>query len=149
MHFRERLYRLRPKPSRVYCAKRHGFSEQWERFAVEVCKNEFMRRFLFLRRRGICSCCCHPLAGDVVVHHVDYDHVCTFGGRKGISRSDYNVTGWVTGPDCEACLVASRTRFLACANRLRAVHEECNRLISQPDAPKPEKREVVFSHEAP
>lgn len=130
MVWSDRVYWLRPARPSGWAGRKHGFSDAWEAFAVEVTKNAFMRFYLYGRGRRRCALCLHPFGGDTVIHHVDYDHVCSFGRRlmQPTPRED-RPDIVVDVPDCEACFLESRERFFSCADRLRLVHSDCNRLL--------------------
>lgn len=94
----------------------------WTTFSEQVCKNSFMKEHLRVDQKNICPVCNKPLSRSFVIHHVDYDHTCSFHETGLESRGV---------PDCERCYSFRREWFDECVSRLRAVHNGCNYIIDQ------------------
>ena len=112
----------------------HNGSEAWLNFARRITKNPFVKQHLALRG-NTCAYCSWPLNASYVVHHIDYDHTCSYPGTvrflnataKRPNRSD-------KAPDCETCKLVQEKAFLSCMVRLALVHKLCNMKISVPQS---------------
>jgi putative endonuclease len=94
-----------------------------ERFQELVCHNQHMRIELRRIQGNLCSVCREPLdARNVVIHHLDYAHQCTWGETQFKKRRGMEMAI----PDCEACHRDDATRFQACRRRLQLLHNKCH-----------------------
>jgi hypothetical protein len=111
--------------------KKHGSSDAWRNFARRITRNPFAKSHLFDREAGKCALCKRPVGGAFVIHHLDYDHICSFGKTQRVDASTSRRPDKLrTVPDCEACKFECETRFLSCASRLTIVHRVCNMRLS-------------------
>lgn len=123
---------LVPKIGYSDAKEKHNGSEAWLNFARRVTRNPFVKAHLSLRGNK-CAHCSWPLNMASVVHHVDYDHACSYPGTvrfshptaKRPNRSD-------KVPDCGNCKLVQEGAFLSCMGRLVLVHKLCNLKISIP-----------------
>jgi len=105
-------------------------SEAWMLFARRMQKNPYMQSFVTQRDSNKCQWCGKRCLKPGQLHHVDYEHVCSFGKTIGISRPTEkrpNATRIV--PDCESCSKFNPEWFAGCAARVVLVHGICNAAI--------------------
>lgn len=119
---------LIPKITFQQAKEEHHGKDPWWRFAYYAQANPFMRSHVYNRENKICKLCSDPLSeADYQAHHHDYNHKCSYGGKK-ISIQYKNKERKI--PNCEACYKQNAERFRECASRLHAVHGMCNKKLS-------------------
>lgn len=106
--------------------------EQWRNFAQRITKSPFVKAFLLERDGHECSWCKRVLGENKVVHHISYEHVCTFDRTIQIDTPTFKRSSRQRNvPDCESCKKDNNDRFISCMNKLALVHGYCNKLISE------------------
>lgn len=101
--------------------------EAWMNFAQRITKNPFVKEFLIARDGKQCSWCGKYLYNNAVVHHVSYDHVCSYNKCKEIATPIPGKPNKMRiVPDCENCKRDNGERFMTCMSKLALVHSGCN-----------------------
>jgi hypothetical protein len=111
----------------------------WRNFAQRITRHPDVQRYLQTREAGLCTHCKQPLHGKFQIHHIDYDHHCSFGVTKKIAAPTPKRPNRVRSiPDCQACSLQRKELFDECMSRLTVVHAGCNAKISllQPNEPR-------------
>jgi hypothetical protein len=117
-----------------YKAKQNHDSVAWLRFGRKCQKNPHMRKTIRERDNNQCRWCLGLIKDhqEPVLHHVDYDHVCTFAGDVcTYSPTAKRPQRMFNGPDCRKCEIENVDGFNACVSRLALVHSYCNFEISK------------------
>lgn len=105
-------------------------SFKWMIFSSRICRNPFVRRFLFERSYGDCTWCGHLLVGETVIHHIDYRHACRSEDVVKLhSPTDRKPDRVCEVPDCERCHREFPRSFDACIGRIALVHIGCHNQI--------------------
>ena len=105
-------------------------SPQWRNYASKICKNPFVKQFLFDRQGGRCPFCGEIITKRKIVHHLNYKHTCkTSELIKVKSPTKKKPDRNVFVPDCERCSKETPRAFKKCMKNLRLVHALCNRDI--------------------
>lgn len=105
--------------------------EQWKNFAQRITKNPFVKSFLLKRDGNRCGWCKGQFLKQPVIHHINYDHHCSYNVLIQIPAPTLNnpfKTRFV--PDCKNCKIGNNDRFMTCMNKLVLVHNFCNKRIS-------------------
>jgi len=93
----------------------------WTQFTDEICSSAAIKRALHVSQDGCCADCGNAVVSrsldDSVIHHLSYDHRCTFGG---------NAT---QHPDCKDCIAQAPQKAAACLRLLRLVHIDCHEAL--------------------
>lgn len=114
---------------------RERFSEQveaWRNFAQRITKNPFVKEHLLRRDGNKCAWCNGTLGETVQVHHISYNHACTFQTTIWIDRpTEKRPARTALIPDCKSCKQQDEGRFQHCMNKLVLVHGICNKNISR------------------
>jgi hypothetical protein len=90
-----------------------------------------VKRFLLSRDGNNCSWCEKTFGETQIVHHICYDHSCSFNKEVIVTRPTLkrpNRTASV--PDCETCSLDNFERFNVCMSKLVLVHPICNKIVS-------------------
>jgi hypothetical protein len=125
---------IKPQNGYANMRKKYGSSDAWRNFARRITRNLFAKAHLFNREGGQCALCSRPLGEVFVIHHIDYDHTCSFNKTLRIDASTPKRPGKLrTVPDCEACKVECEARFRSCLSRVTVVHKGCNARLSLPE----------------
>lgn len=106
--------------------------ESWKNFAQRITKNPFTKIFLLDRDGKKCAWCKKALYEQSIIHHITYEHCCTFSKVIRIAsptENQPNKTRLV--PDCQNCKKGNTDTFLACMNKLVLVHNICNKKIAE------------------
>lgn len=106
--------------------------DAWTMFARRAQRHPYVKTFVFERDGGVCRWCSGPIKPwhKSNIHHVDYDHCCTFPGRVEIPVPTEKRPGRrYKGPDCQQCHTSAPEAFSACMSRLVLVHAVCNAVI--------------------
>ncbi|GAA4326093.1 hypothetical protein [Flaviaesturariibacter amylovorans] len=102
----------------------------WKLFARRITHNPYVKAYLNKRDGGICSYCQQPTGDSPLIHHISYDHCCTYGIEIGIPKATEKRPNRIRKtPDCESCHLDNSDRFETCMGKLRLVHSICNKLI--------------------
>jgi hypothetical protein len=106
--------------------------EAWRNFARRITHHPDVQEYLHTREAGLCTHCKQPLHGKTQIHHIDYDHYCSFGIMKTIATPTPKRPNRIRSiPDCKACSLQRRELFDKCMGRLTVVHAGCNAKISR------------------
>lgn len=108
--------------------------EAWLNFGRRITKNPFVKQFLISRDGNCCSWCKKRFIKGTNIHHISYDHSCSFHKTTRISR--VTSVGRIRTsiiPDCQSCSIEQPMAFQNCISKLVIVHPVCNRLIYQKD----------------
>jgi len=106
--------------------------DAWRNFAQRITKNPFVKEFLLQRDGHTCAWCNNELKENFQVHHICYQHSCSYGARIKLSYPTKNRLDKIrTVPDCENCKKENESRFMTCMNKLVLVHGLCNKEIAQ------------------
>lgn len=125
--------------------KKFSASLMWKIFSSRICRNPFVRRFLFERSYGDCPWCGHLLVGNTVVHHIDYLHECRSSETVKLhSPTDRKPDRVCDVPDCESCHREFQRSFDACMSRIALVHFGCHNQIHRSAPTRACAREVVY-----
>lgn len=106
--------------------------ESWKNFAERITKNPFTKIFLLKRDGMKCAWCQKSLYRQSVIHHITYEHCCTYSKIIRVAsptENRPNKTRLV--PDCENCKRDNKNAFQACMNKLVLVHNICNKKIAE------------------
>ncbi len=102
----------------------------WRNFAQRITKNPFVKEFLLQRDGHDCAWCKRKLKDTIAVHHVSYEHSCTYNVVKAINTPTLNNPNKTRiTPDCENCKKENNQRFMTCMDKLALVHSICNKKI--------------------
>lgn len=105
--------------------------EQWRNFAQRITKNPFVKTYLIERDGTICGWCKKELYDLKIVHHISYDHYCSYDKVIRInSPTPTNPFKTRLVPDCKSCMEDTLERFETCMQKLVLVHSICNKHIS-------------------
>ena len=99
---------------------------RWHLYAIKITKNDFVKKYLFIRNEGRCLWCGLNIVEKKVVHHIDYNHFCSF---KGTILSNNKKSTLI--PDCKNCAKLHYKKFIECTDKLLLVHPRCNMEIAQ------------------
>ena len=105
--------------------------EAWKNFAQRITKNSYVKYFLRERDGNCCSWCHGKLIKRPIVHHIDYNHCCSFNIVISVPTPTLNdpyKTRIV--PDCKSCKEQNKDRFMICMEKLALVHNICNKRIA-------------------
>lgn len=119
---------LVPKIS-SYKAKKNHDPVSWLRFGRRCQKNPYMRKKIRERDCNRCRWCFGLIKEhqEPVLHHVDYDHACSFNRNiSTLSPTAKRPNRVFNGPDCQKCEIENPEGFNACIDRLVLVHSYCN-----------------------
>ncbi len=101
-------------------SKYQGLSGWWQ-FTDAICRSAEVKRALLTDQSGCCADCDRAIVSrsldEAVVHHLSYDHRCTFGG---------NAT---QNPDCDICISKDKQKSAACLRLLRLLHTDCHEAL--------------------
>lgn len=123
---------LVPRISSAEAKAKHKDIDAWRNFAQRITHHLGVSRYLQAREAGLCSFCKQQLHETVHIHHIDYDHSCSFGVTKTIRTPTAKRPNRVRPiPDCKACSVQRRDLFDGCMAKLTVVHAGCNARIFQ------------------
>lgn len=111
--------------NRRILANRYSSVDSWKTYTERICKNSFIKMVLHNRQNGLCAVCQSKLNDKAVIHHIDYDHKCTFQD----SGLDWKVPKTRVQPNCELCFQTHREWCDDCISRLFLVHNNCNYFI--------------------
>ncbi len=115
--------------------EKHQNAPAWRQFTDRICQSLAVKRALHERQAGRCPACkvdiTSPTLDDCTVHHVSYDHRCTFGG---------NATLRV---DCGACLLAAPRKAAACLALLALLHTTCHDALHRAEQRDPAWRRAM------
>lgn len=93
----------------------------WRHFTDGICQSVEVKHALHEAQGGRCAACWIDITSrtldDSTIHHVSYDHRCTFGG---------NAT---QTPSCGACLITAPCKAQTCLTHLRLVHTTCHKAL--------------------
>jgi len=64
--------------------------EYWKNFAERITKNPFIKIFLLERDGKMCAWCQKALYEQNIIHHITYDHSCTYSKAIRISSPTEN-----------------------------------------------------------
>jgi hypothetical protein len=106
--------------------------ESWKNFAERITKNPFIKNLLIERDGSKCPWCQKVLYGHFVIHHITYEHSCTYSKVVRVAsptENRPNKTRLV--PDCQNCEKENTEGFLGCMNKLVLVHNLCNKKIAE------------------
>ena len=115
-----------------YSTYKNSFDrESWLNYASRITKNEFVIKYLLDRDGKLCSWCHKNMINRPVIHHITYEHKCTFNKIIHFDRpTDKRPNRTSKTPDCETCKNDNFSRFKSCLDKLVLVHGFCNREIS-------------------
>jgi len=106
-------------------------SAAWRQFTDKICQSLTVKRVLHERQAGRCAACRIDITSrtldDCTVHHVSYDHRCTFGGNATPNLS------------CGTCLSAAPRKAEMCLALLALLHTACHDALH-----KAEKRDPAW-----
>jgi hypothetical protein len=106
-------------------------SAAWRQFTDKICQSVAVKRALHESQAGRCASCRSDITSrtldDCTVHHLSYDHRCTFGG---------NAT---PNLECATCLAAAPRKAEACLALLVLLHTACHYALH-----KAEKRDPTW-----
>jgi hypothetical protein len=106
--------------------------ESWKNFAQRITKNPFTKTYLFERDGEKCAWCQKPLYGQSIIHHVTYEHCCTYPKVIRVaSPTENNPFKTRVVPDCKSCKENNSDRFMACMSKVVLVHNICNKKIAE------------------
>ena len=110
-------------------------SNAWRHFTDRICASTEIKRALHERQAGCCAFCnvvivSRSLAG-CTVHHVSYDHRCTFSGNAAPS------------PDCGVCLRVAPRKAETCLTHVRLLHTACHDTLHQAEQRDPVWRRAM------
>ncbi len=105
---------------------------EWKNFALRITKNPFVKEFLLQKDGNSCQWCNKPMNDNIIIHHISYEHSCTFGKVIEINRATEKRPNKVAVvPDCKLCKEGNEDRFNTCISKLALVHSGCNWIISK------------------
>ena len=101
--------------------------ERWLKFARRIKKNPYVQTSLALRDEDECAWCGEKIADGGDVHHISYDHACSFAGTIVVRLQTVQRHARKREvPDCERCRASDQVRFDACLGKLVLVHKLCS-----------------------
>jgi len=104
----------------------------WKNFASRITKNPFVKEYLLERDGCNCQWCNKELGLNFVIHHISYDHSCTFDKMIILKRpTEKRPNKESKVPDCKLCMEEDKNRFNECMTKLVLVHSPCNWVISK------------------
>jgi hypothetical protein len=120
-----------PVRKAVDCEKDYD-RERWLKYARRIKKNPYVQASLALRDKDECAWCGGKITDGGDVHHISYDHACSFAGTIVVRLQTVQRHARKREvPDCERCRASDQVRFDACMNKLVLVHKLCNLEISK------------------
>jgi hypothetical protein len=126
------LYRQNKKRN---LREKYQNSPAWRQFTDKICQSLPIKRALLESQDGRCASCQIDITGrsldDCTVHHVSYDHRCTFGG---------NATAEVS---CGACLSTAPRKAERCLALLRLLHTACHDALHRVEQRDPAWRRAM------
>jgi hypothetical protein len=130
----ENAHPLIPKLSSAAARLKHD-QDAWKLFARRIQRHPFVKAHIIRRDyENGCPWCDRPFTSteNLQVHHVDYDHACTFLRSVTLDQpTSKRPSRSYTGPDCQSCGQCCPDQFEACMSRLRLVHPFCNARIAK------------------
>ena len=108
-------------------AAKYSSNDGWEIYTNRICQNSFMKEHLKAVQNSICPVCNCRLEKNAVIHHVDYDHSCTFCN----SGLEWRKPKMRVQPNCELCFNDHREWFDICASYLQLLHNHCHFYIDR------------------
>ncbi len=121
------MHSLLPKIGYRDASTKHGGSEAWKNFARRITRNPFVNEYLRHRDGEVCQLCKGNLRVGVVIHHKDYDHVCSFNKTIRLEHpTEKRPNRTNLTPDCESCSRESQGTFMSCMQRVVLLHTGCN-----------------------
>ena len=122
------MYEAKNKRDEV--GQAHGYSLAWRIFAHRINKSRHIKAVLLNEQESTCLVCEGKLDSEIVLHHVDYAHVCQFGVEIEVPTGKVSSrTGKVrvhNVPDCASCQDACVEFFESCKSRVVLVHRRCH-----------------------
>ena len=122
---------------RAVVGSKHPHKRRWRQYTDNICKSIDVKHALSQRQGGVCEFCNGPFVfshlEDAVVHHLSYDHECTYEGRSNIFDT----------PECGDCLRNFEQNAAACMQWLRLLHRECHTKLHKIEARDPEWKSSV------
>jgi hypothetical protein len=113
---------------RAVVGPRHPHKQRWRQYTDNICKDIDIKNALSQRQDGVCEFCHGPFVfinlEDAVVHHLSYDHECTYNRRSNIFAA----------PRCGDCLRNFEQNAAACLRWLRLLHIECHKKLHKIEA---------------
>ena len=103
-------------------------------YARRAQRHPYVREFIQERDGGICRWCGKRIypGQKMNIHHMDYDHCCSYPGRVEIPTPTEKRQGRAfKGPDCQQCHASTPDAFNGCMSRLALVHSRCNAEINE------------------
>lgn len=107
----------------------------WRQFTDRICQSVAKKRALHERQAGRCASCQVDITSrtldDCTVHHVSYDHRCTFGGNATVQL------------DCGTCLSAAPRKAETCLALLALLHTACHDALHRAEQRDPVWRRAM------
>lgn len=111
--------------------KKYPKSLPWLNFSSRITKNPFVKEYLLKRDGRYCKWCKKAFIKEPVIHHLDYNHECSFNQNITVScLKKTGKKGTRNTPNCELCMLENINAFKSCMSRLVLVHDYCNYSIS-------------------
>ena len=110
-------------------------SAAWRQFTDKICQSIEVKRALHATQGGRCASCEIDIVSrsldDCTVHHLSYDHRCTFGGNATPNLS------------CGTCLSTAPRKATACLAHLRLLHTACHDALHKAEQRDPAWRRAM------
>ena len=116
----------------------------WKKYKSKITKNIFVKRYLYAVDGSTCPFCHREFKSEPIIHHLDYDHTCTFEKIIELDTSTIKRPNKMTTvPDCESCHNDNNSIFLECMNKLMIVHSYCNKRINDVYTTHTQQKETI------
>lgn len=99
--------------------------KKWKNFKNRIPRSSFIKNKLKNRQSNTCPICSNILNNNIVVHHIDYDHLCVSENyQKQKSPTHKNPNRELNVPNCINC-----NRINPCLDRLVLIHNSCHMIL--------------------
>ena len=107
-------------------------SNEWKNFSSRICKNKFVRSYLYEKYQHTCQYCHRQLNEDTFhLHHMTYMHTCRTPDTIEVSHpTEKRPNRTRKHPDCQSCMQQHPDEFSECMSLIVPVCNVCNTIIS-------------------
>ena len=119
-----------PKNNSVDIKHKYHNDFKWVLFGRRIQRNPFIKGYLLNKYNSKCLWCGKYIRNSYVIHHVDYDNICSLNEVITIPYvTKYGKQTVRNVPNCEKCFVDQNVIFNNCIDKLVPVHQRCNKSI--------------------
>ena len=119
-----------PKNNSMDMKNKYSNDFRWILFGRRIQRNPFVKEFLLNKYNDKCLCCGKYIRNVFVIHHIDYDNICSLNEVITIPYvTKYGKQTVRNIPNCKKCYRDLNVKFNNCIEKLVPVHQRCNKLI--------------------